>query len=426
MTRSSELRSHIAEVETRIADLERQLAPLRAYKTQLEDELRAIVYPILTIPAEIIAEILCHAVARASIKCILAVTSACEVWRSIALSTPRLWNASYHSAYSRPKDPANLLKLWLSRSGRLPLNLTVFVRFDGERILAAMTKHISRWCRVDLVQRSPCGCIYGSLEGGQLPSLALHGDVPLPNLDAASCPKWRTVILCRSSVVPSVLLPMLSHVTCLKLHDVASDVLLRMLPYFTAVETLSIESARLQFPPIILPHVHTLRHHAVGLLHNLSLPALKNLRISPFSVPPLEELEPFLIRSGCTLQRVHLASFDGSGVLGFLRAVPSVLEFIVDALTDFTAANNTGLVFLSAFAAGEMFPDIEKIRLLYIPRDILPRVHSAVQRKISLPTSRLKKLTVELHRDDVVTESLRASLAENDVELEVLFHDNDW
>ncbi|KAJ7051568.1 hypothetical protein C8F01DRAFT_1174252 [Mycena amicta] len=424
MTRSSELRSQIAEAQTRIADLEHQLTTLRAHETRLKKELGAIVYPILTIPAEITAEILCHAVADSKTKWLLAATSVCRLWRNIALSTPRLWNNHYWPSWYT--DPAPLLQLWLSRSGRLPLNLTVFVRFDGERILAAMTKHISRWCRVDLVQKTPCGCIYGSLAGGQLPSLALHGDVPLPNLDAASCPKWRTVILCGSSVVPSALLPMLSNVTCLKLDRVASDVVSRVLPYCTALETLSIESARLRFPPIVLPLVHTLHHHALGLLHNLSLPALKNLRMSPFFVPPLEELEPFLTRSGCTLQMVHLAAFDGSGVLGFLRAVPSVLEFIVDALTDFTAANNTGLVFLSAFAAGEMFPDIEKIRLLYIPRDILPRVHSAVHRKISLPTSRLKKLTVELHRDDVVTESLRASLAENGVELEVLFHDNDW
>ncbi|KAJ7051603.1 hypothetical protein C8F01DRAFT_949379, partial [Mycena amicta] len=95
MTRSSELRSHIAEVGTRIADLERQLATLRAHETRLKDELGAIVYPILTIPAEITAEILCHAAADSKTKELIAATSVCAVWRSVALSTPRMWNTSF-------------------------------------------------------------------------------------------------------------------------------------------------------------------------------------------------------------------------------------------------------------------------------------------------------------------------------------------
>ncbi|KAJ7051559.1 hypothetical protein C8F01DRAFT_1066719, partial [Mycena amicta] len=173
MTRSSDLRSRIAHADICIAELERQLTELCAHKTQLEAELQAIVYPILTIPAEITAEILCHAAADSSIKRILALTSVCALWRSVALSTPRLWNASYHAARSRHRDPVNLLQLWLSRSGNLPLSISVDVFDDRERMLALLTSHIARWHQVDLCGMRSCGC--EALENLKevLPSLVL-------------------------------------------------------------------------------------------------------------------------------------------------------------------------------------------------------------------------------------------------------------
>ncbi|KAJ7051561.1 hypothetical protein C8F01DRAFT_1237037 [Mycena amicta] len=343
MTRSSELRSRIAEAETGIADLEGRLAPLRAYKTQLEDELRAIVNPILTIPAEITAEILCHAVAHASIKCILAVTSACAVWRSIALSTPRLWNASYRSAYSRPKDPVNLLNLWLSRSGSLPLSLAIHVSDDPNRILASMTRHISRWRRIDLHQQL-CDHDDGSFGEGKEPSLAVHGNVPLASVDPDSCPKWRSVALCSTSVPPRALLPTLPNVASLTLSNVASAVVSMVLPHTPTLEVLTISGWQTEFlpsihPPIILPLIHTLNH----------------------------ELARFLTRSGCALQMLHLEALALNGGLDVLRTVPSVLEFTghIGDPEDYCQRQwdenedvvvNRVLALLDAFAAGEILP----------------------------------------------------------------------
>ncbi|KAJ7051606.1 hypothetical protein C8F01DRAFT_1174352 [Mycena amicta] len=169
MTRSSELRSQIAQAQTRIADLERQLATLRKHETRLKDELGAIVYPILTIPAEITAEILCHAAADSKTKWLLAATGVCSLWRNIALSTPRLWSEFHGNPSSvKPfKDPASLLQHWLFRSGRLPLYITISVSRADRRLVALMAKHISRWRCVDLTGER-------MLEDLPEPSLAFH------------------------------------------------------------------------------------------------------------------------------------------------------------------------------------------------------------------------------------------------------------
>ncbi|KAJ7051850.1 hypothetical protein C8F01DRAFT_1173098 [Mycena amicta] len=424
MTPSSELRSQIAEAETRIADLERQLTELRAHETRLKAELGAIVYPILTIPAEITAEILCHVASSCRNEWLLAATSVCALWRSIALSTPRLWNVFNNCpGRGRPyRIPTPLLQRWLPRSGRLPLNLTVRVQFDGEHnvALAEMAKHISRWRRVILFQTT---CWHGGLDEEQpRPSLALHGDVPLPNLDADSCPKWRSVVLCGSSIVPSALLPLLANVTYLTLHNVASAVVSRVLLHTTAVEILSVEASHLEFP-IVLPLVHTLYHGAPALLHHLTLPALKNLHISRWCLPPPEALKRFLARSRCTLQLVHLENCRENGVLGLLHTLPSFTDLTVNLHDSPADDNKIVLTFLDAFAEGAILAGVERARLLHIPSNILPEVHSALLRKIRLPTCRLKKLTVELHRrgDDVVTESLQLALAEKGIELEVIY-----
>ncbi|KAJ7051639.1 hypothetical protein C8F01DRAFT_1376737 [Mycena amicta] len=173
MTRGSQLRSQIAEAQTRIADLEHQLATLRAQETRFKTELQAIVYPILTIPAEITAEILCQAAADSVTKWLLAATSVCRLWRNIALATPRLWNEFHSTPWlaERYRDPVSLLNLWISRSGILPLYITVSVSRDAKhRLGALMAKHISRWRRVDLTGER---CYHEVLENLPEPSLVV-------------------------------------------------------------------------------------------------------------------------------------------------------------------------------------------------------------------------------------------------------------
>ncbi|KAJ7061351.1 hypothetical protein C8F01DRAFT_1231219 [Mycena amicta] len=422
MTRNSELRSRLAETTSGIADLERQLAQLRAYKRQLDVKLRAIVYPILTIPSEITAEILCHAVADSPIEWILAATRVCALWRTVALSTPRMWNASYQRAWSRKKDPINLLQLWLSRSGSLPLHITLDVSQDGERVLALLARHISRWHRVELFGAL---CSHPWLDNGPAPFLSLHGEVPSPlvDVDSDSCPKWRGIVLCHTKAEPTALLPTLSKVTSVELREVASALVPTVLRHTPKVKYLTVQHRqRLNCPPIFLPRVHTLYHRSPGLLNHLSLPALKDLHVASDLLPTPKELESFLTRSGCTLWRVRWESFSTTGaIIGFLRVIPSVQVFILP-LGDYEPHEAKIIAFLNAVGAGEVLPQVETLALYRISRRILPKLQSALHSKTQLPTCRLKKLILEVQvpvSGDLVPQSLRSSMAEKGVELQV-------
>ncbi|KAJ7049408.1 hypothetical protein C8F01DRAFT_1378651 [Mycena amicta] len=238
MTRNSELRSQFAEAQARIADLERQLATLRAHETRLKDELGAIVYPILTIPTEIATEILCHAAAGSVPQSLLAATSVCSLWRDIALATPRLWSEFHSNPWSSKAlhDPASLLQQWLFRSGCMPLYITVPSYRTDRRLVALLAKHISRWRCVDLIGERR---YHEMLEDLPEPSLGLRDATQLVDVDLDACPKWRSLLLLRAQN-PGPLLPTVKHVTSLVLPYVTSAFLSMLLPHTPALEFLSL------------------------------------------------------------------------------------------------------------------------------------------------------------------------------------------
>ncbi|KAJ7051567.1 hypothetical protein C8F01DRAFT_1237044 [Mycena amicta] len=430
MTRSSDLRSRIAHADICIAELKRQLAQLRAHRTQLKTELEAIIYPILTIPPEITAEILCHAAAGEHTDWLLVVSSVCARWRSIALSTPRLWtNFSETAQHWRPGGKAfRLLQLCLSRSGSLPLNLTLHLGGDGERMLALMTRHISRWHCVDLRHTAFWNNLLDEGHPHPQPSLTLHGDVPLTNMDFDSCPKWRSVVLSHTTVTPNSLLPTLSNVTSLILYDVPSSIVARVLPHTPSVKFLFLagcEGSIGSISPISLPCVDTLHYSLPSLLPHVTLPALQTIRVRDSNLPSSEELHSFLTRSACTIRTVNMDYCDDPVLVEFLRAIPSVVEFTgrVDDLYHSEVYEDVVLAFFDAFGAGDILPAVEKMSLLRIPSGLLPRLQSALDGKIQLPTSRLKKLTVEGSLRYAITEELELALAEKGVEVEIIHYD---
>ncbi|KAJ7051554.1 hypothetical protein C8F01DRAFT_1376671 [Mycena amicta] len=423
MSPGAVLRSRIAHVEIGIADLERQLTELCAHKTQLEAELQAIVYPILTIPAEITAEILCHAASSSQTKWLIAATSVCALWRSIALSTPRLWTSFSDTVQQPIGNPYNLLQLFLARSGTLPLNLTVHLDRDGELMPALMARHIARWRCVDVRQSAFWNDSLSLGEGHPQPepSLVLHGDVPL-NVDSDSCPKWRSVALCCTTLIPSPLLPTLSNVTSLILHCVTSHVVSSVLPHTPSVKFLFLSgygSSVATISPISLPCVETLHCTFPILLSHVTLPALQTIRVRDSNLPSFQESRQFLTRSACTLRTVHVESCNDPELVNFLRAVPSVLEFTIQDLQHDQVDEHIVIAFLDAFATGAILPAAEKVTLLRILRSIQPKVDAALHKKIQLPSSRLKKLTVEGINSYAMPESLRIALVEKGVDSDV-------
>ncbi|KAJ7181142.1 hypothetical protein C8R46DRAFT_986272, partial [Mycena filopes] len=98
-------------------------------KIAIQKSLDSIVYPILTLPVELTAEIFLHCLPDTptppnSTMAPMLLTRICQHWRNIACSTPRLWAALrivFHQTL-RPKFHL-LLSEWLRRSCAAPAYL---------------------------------------------------------------------------------------------------------------------------------------------------------------------------------------------------------------------------------------------------------------------------------------------------------------
>lgn len=138
----------ISEEESCLADLERELAPVRALFERLErqhskraSDLRknkSIVNPVRRVPPEILGEIFLRVLDAyvdfdfdshsppSPITTPLILSQICSEWRQICIGFPRLWN---HIIISFDNDNHGrmipLVKLWLDRAQALPLSLAI-------------------------------------------------------------------------------------------------------------------------------------------------------------------------------------------------------------------------------------------------------------------------------------------------------------
>ncbi|THU96185.1 hypothetical protein K435DRAFT_664919, partial [Dendrothele bispora CBS 962.96] len=135
----------LMQIDAEIAKLQSQVAKLQSRRVILDTFVtahRALLSPIRRIPNEILAEVFVMCLpqsVQSSIyypstgvdKAPLIFTRVCKTWRTVSLSTPRLWcQLSFHI----PHDLTNVelwqaqqhgIDLWLQRSGDLPLSLSI-------------------------------------------------------------------------------------------------------------------------------------------------------------------------------------------------------------------------------------------------------------------------------------------------------------
>lgn len=103
-------------------------------KIALQKSLDSIVYPILTLPFEITAEIFINCLSDtpaspSSTMAPMLLPRICRQWRNIACSTPRLWAALRVTRWKGP-SLALLARMWLGRAGGVPKSLDLQLPFD--------------------------------------------------------------------------------------------------------------------------------------------------------------------------------------------------------------------------------------------------------------------------------------------------------
>ncbi|KAJ7584987.1 hypothetical protein C8J56DRAFT_949577 [Mycena floridula] len=161
------IQRYLAGKETEISHLDDEKT-----KSIALDELaayRALLSPLRRLPSEIIAEIFLHclprrpkATQRSSSMSLsfsqpqeapMLLCTISQHWRDIALSTPALW---IHLRYRDDTDRDDY-DLWLSRSGILPLNISIVTGNDYQslcstaRVLNILVPHLGRWKSVEWV-----------------------------------------------------------------------------------------------------------------------------------------------------------------------------------------------------------------------------------------------------------------------------------
>ncbi|KAF8214021.1 hypothetical protein K438DRAFT_1802743 [Mycena galopus ATCC 62051] len=156
---SARLRRRLAELDAQILEKSRVLHKLQQARSDVERELHAIVYPVLTLPAEITTEIFlcCHllfdplCISRSKGSAPIVLTTICHAWRDIALATARLWSkleVRFHdipaAVISTPGLVEGTIDRWLARAGNCPLSLK-FHAGNRNFALSRLRDMIHRW-----------------------------------------------------------------------------------------------------------------------------------------------------------------------------------------------------------------------------------------------------------------------------------------
>ncbi|KAJ6461854.1 hypothetical protein C8R47DRAFT_1159114 [Mycena vitilis] len=140
-----------AYLRVRLSELKSMMDLLSQERQLLQAESDAITYPVLSLPPEITMKIFHHCIPSKSKPSAspanppLLLTEICHQWRQIAITTPHLWQ----SLAFGEESSVEMLELWLSRAGSLPLNCSL--KSTAKGVIEAALLHSNQWEDVSLV-----------------------------------------------------------------------------------------------------------------------------------------------------------------------------------------------------------------------------------------------------------------------------------
>ncbi|KAJ6496846.1 hypothetical protein DFH09DRAFT_1376339 [Mycena vulgaris] len=333
----SHLRSRLIGIEAKMADLESQLAFLRVEREGVLDSLHCIIYPVLTLPPEVIAEIFLHYVDIPAFRYkALRLAGVCRVWRAIALSTHALWNHFYAGISTRNPDLlSDTLRSWLPRAGSLPLNLTIYLPVWPDAVLSILAQHSSQWSSLELHSGKP---IFFPIDSIRTPLSSLKklkiavnwpDNGPAPISAFLDAPKLREAHIDLS--LARISLPWI-QLTTLGLSRQSPTECLSILEQTPNLEVLTFSGVGMvtaSASPRIMPHLRTVKlsnPHST-LLDHLTLPALERLELMQLAPVGCEAVKALVTRSGCSVKALHLFQTSFNEAYTCISNLPSLTEF---------------------------------------------------------------------------------------------------
>ncbi|KAF8207679.1 hypothetical protein K438DRAFT_342486 [Mycena galopus ATCC 62051] len=350
-------RTRSALIESQICDLEDSITTLRLEQALVQQRLQSYIYPVLTLPPEIVSEIFIHILPLypgfpplTGTLSPTSLTHVCREWREIALSIPALWRAISLSLDNPFEEQVHISDLWLKRSGSYRLS----IQLDGEdqdgeyrgevaKILTSVSSQATRW---EYLKLQVSSYQLRELEGSNMPllhhlDLRLHEDseVAVNTIAFRQLPLLRSVAL--NDIAASwVILPW-DQLTSLVLNSVYLHECVPILEQtsnlahcelhifaFGADTTHVISLPCLQSLVLIHPG---LRQHSGRYLESFIVPVLRSLQIPEIFLgdEPIRFLTEFVSRSGSKLQEVRVTDVRLSRNL-YLEALHSVHRLYFD------------------------------------------------------------------------------------------------
>ncbi|KAJ7434648.1 hypothetical protein B0H11DRAFT_1832644 [Mycena galericulata] len=158
-------RKEAASVAEEIVRMQNLLEPLLRKRDALNEFIDAhmsLVSPARRLPPDIVRAIFIASLPFTR-NCVMSgrdspllLCQICSAWRKLALSTPQLWS-SLHIVVprqSRIDDLVEMVTVWLSRSGVIPLSLSVcapdFLNFDPWPVLGSLATFSMRWKHISI------------------------------------------------------------------------------------------------------------------------------------------------------------------------------------------------------------------------------------------------------------------------------------
>ncbi|KAJ7062314.1 hypothetical protein C8F01DRAFT_127852 [Mycena amicta] len=177
----SYLRSRLTELEVELATLEERIQLVRTEHSTVAQTLDSIIYPILTVPTEIIDEIFISYIDSPRLGDVerqdgpLVLASVCRAWRTIVLSRKERWT-SLHIVLPRRGCPISLIlrtmASWIANAGDrlIDLDITAHASANRNALFAELPQYSTRLRSLSFQ--------LGSCPEESFPNDALHGRFP--------------------------------------------------------------------------------------------------------------------------------------------------------------------------------------------------------------------------------------------------------
>ncbi|KAJ6471660.1 hypothetical protein C8R47DRAFT_1147510 [Mycena vitilis] len=319
-----------------------------------------MVFPVLTLPAEITAEIFLQYFTRADIgganpniphgpgwiapRGPLVLAGVCRAWREIALALQPIWS-KFHLVPTRNavSSTEKLLQCWLPRTGNHPLEIKIG-RCGISALCATLAPFFHQLqilsCSVGTTDTVPADLFRGRIALLRRLDISLTDNLPSAPITAfADAPGLRQLVLGHLPL-PCINLPW-EQLTLLHFYGQNIDQCVEILHQTSRLETLVFDYITPDethvSSPVRLEHLHTLKFHDlhsdIDLIDHLTLPALTHLE---FPMPPMprhtlvensavQQFTSFIARSACSLRFITImAPTDLQATIACLRAAPTL------------------------------------------------------------------------------------------------------